>query len=118
MTKNRWSLVGCLIALIGVLLGNVALLLPRPGITKANLDRIENGMALEEVERIFGNPGKPARGAILYNWKPGDAIRAWHSDDGLAMVVFDDQMRVRSKWWHDRTRLTYLERFRRWMRDD
>jgi hypothetical protein len=55
MRKNRWLLLGLLLAsIVGVVLLVLALLPPSPGVTKVNFDRIEVGMTRAEVEVILG----------------------------------------------------------------
>jgi hypothetical protein len=63
-----------------------------PGVTKANFDRIEKGMTLQEVEQILGSPGK-------YTW----GGYHWEGDDGVtAFVEFDfDGASAGGKSWQD-----------------
>ena len=57
MKKKRLLLiVGGMAAFVGLTLGVLALLPPKPGVTKENYDRIEVGMTRGEVEQIFGGP--------------------------------------------------------------
>jgi hypothetical protein len=51
MTKKRMALLAVLPVTVAVVLGAVVMLPPRPGITKANFDRIQEGMTLAEVDR-------------------------------------------------------------------
>ena len=56
--KKRLLLIASLPLAIVVTLGVLAQLPPRPGVTRANFDRIEKGMTLAQVEEIFGKEGK------------------------------------------------------------
>ena len=50
MTKKRVALLAVLPLTVAVILGALEMLPPRPGVTKANFDRIQEGMTLAEVE--------------------------------------------------------------------
>ena len=58
VTKRSLLLIASLPLTIAVTLGVLAMLPaifpPKPGVTKANFDRIEKGMTMTEVEAIFG----------------------------------------------------------------
>jgi hypothetical protein len=57
MKKKRLLLIaGAIAAVVGLTLGVLALLPPKPGITKENFDRIEIGMTYDEVVAILGPP--------------------------------------------------------------
>jgi hypothetical protein len=79
VTKKRRALIAILTLTIAVILGVLAMLPPRPGVTKANFDRIEKGMTLAEVEEIFGEKG--------FRVKGNAAEFFWYGDDlSLASV--------------------------------
>jgi hypothetical protein len=90
--KFRWLLLACI---VGVVLAALALLLPSPGVTKENFDRIEVGMVRSDVEAIFGGPA--------YVRRPHDRFYAieWDNDaSGEAAVInFEENGRVASKEW-------------------
>lgn len=92
MTKKRMALVAVLPLTIAVILGVLALLPPRPGVTKANFDRIEMGMKKAEVERFFAKSGK--RLPVLWGTK-------WTGDEGEAIIRFDYDEKVIDKIWSD-----------------
>jgi hypothetical protein len=50
MTKKRFYLISAaiLVACIGSTVGVLAMMPPRPGVTKANFDRIEVGMTVHD----------------------------------------------------------------------
>ncbi len=90
MRKNRWLLLGLLLAcIVGVVLLVLALLPPRPGVTKKNFDRIKVGMARAEVEAIFGGPPKGLFGMHFQDDASGDS----------AIITFDDNDLVASMLW-------------------
>jgi hypothetical protein len=96
MTKKRWIvLAGLLAVCIALTLAVFALLAARPGVTPANIERIQDGMTRAEVEQILDGPGV-SRGEI------GDAtLLAWHNPhDGTHVgVYFDPDNRVIGKNW-------------------
>lgn len=103
MRKNRWLLFGLLLAcVVGVALGVLALL-PRPGVTRENFDRIEVGMSRADVEAIFGGPANGVSWwADLDRDVVADADKAgWEDADGFnsATIVFDEHDRVVSMRW-------------------
>jgi hypothetical protein len=92
MTKKRWIvLTGMLAACVCLTLAVLALLPPRPGVTPANIQCIEKGMTLAEVEKILGGPGKVT---------PADPEHiteiVWHHPDEETSVIvwFDADNRV------------------------
>ncbi len=107
MTKKRLLLIASLPLVIVVTLGVLAMLPPRPGVTKANFDRIEKGMTRAEVEQIFDGKGEMAR---LHAIVEGN----WGADDGsFAIIEFLEGCVVR-KSWHDSDE-TILDKIRRWL---
>jgi hypothetical protein len=110
MTRKRCLIVaGLLVALICAG-STVTLLIPsmpsnQPGVTKANFDRIEEGMTLQEVEQIFGRPG-------TYTW----SCYWWQADGARVFVEFDynGASAGRKTWWEDSTE-PILDKLRRWL---
>jgi hypothetical protein len=106
MTKKRWIvLAGMLAACVCLTLAVLALLPPRPGVTLANIDRIENGMTRAEIEKLLGGAG-----VELSDWVPLRTINAacvtvvaWdHPHDGTHVAVyFDRDNRVIGKDWKE-----------------
>ena len=103
MTKKRMALLAVLPFTVAVIIGVLAMLPPRPGITKANFDRIQDGMTLAEVERIFGP-----------RTRDRDPVHIWIADDesSFAVVGFADGA-VDSKIWED-SEETFPDKIRRW----
>jgi len=54
VTKKRQLRIASVPLIAAVVLGVLSILPPRPGVTKATFDRIEDGMTRTEVEQIFG----------------------------------------------------------------
>lgn len=70
-------------------------LMPEPRINAANYDRIRDGMTLQEVEELFGQPGS----RDVPDWldmyvQPGEhgfsGPKAWKDGGCLIFVVFDE----------------------------
>ena len=103
MTKKRLLLIAFLPLTIAVTLGVLAMLPPSPGVTKANFDRIQEGMTLGEVEAIFGREGQ------MTEWG-----RYWKADDGSgAFFQFRDHCVVYREWYESTE--TILDKLRRWL---
>jgi hypothetical protein len=117
-TKKRLILVASLsLAAIAVTVGVLVVLPLRPGVTKANFDRIQEGKRLEEVEQIFGGKGQSPR-EELRDFK--ELLCIWITDDGsLGSITFRDDC-VLGKRWVARRLLrfdeTFLDKIRRWLR--
>jgi hypothetical protein len=63
----------------------------RPGVTRANYQRIQNGMRLAEVEALLGRPADETVSVSLE--APGGPVppgRAWE-DNGLRVTVWPDR---------------------------
>jgi hypothetical protein len=60
---------------------------PSPGVTEANARRIRNGMTMEEVEAIFGGPGR----RVFEEGAPGISSQGyqWVAAGGQVVVVFN-----------------------------
>jgi hypothetical protein len=120
-----------LLVLLGALgLSFLVLLWPRPGISKANFERLRMGMGLEEVVQLLGGPAddytstKTKDLLLLYSPSHGVVIppgaKIWEGDEGgdyeFIWVVVDEQGRVQDKGY-DSIRLrpvSVLERVRSW----
>ena len=93
MIKRVIISAGIIAACFGIMLAVLALLPPRSGVTKANYDRIERGMTLTEVERIFGRKATTSRG------EPIAFFCAWENEDGsFAEIGFDGIGKVNEKF--------------------
>src|SRR5438552_2519853 len=105
MRKRYLVVAGLFASLASVVFVAALLMSGGPGVTKADFDRIEEGMTLQEVEQILGKPG-------TYTW--GGFY--WHFDDGAgAFVVFDfNGASAGHKTWQDSTE-SPLDKIRRWL---
>jgi hypothetical protein len=97
MTRKPIILIGGPMAVCALALGMVAILLPRPGISKANFDRIENEMTVEQVDQILGElssePGFD---------RPRDPRKwaYWNANDGSSIGIGLLHGRVAGKEWN------------------
>jgi hypothetical protein len=104
--KKRLLLIASLPLTIALTLGVLAMLPPSPGVTRANFDRIQEGMTTAEVEEIFGQKGVPL-------WSPRALL--WASDDGSEVDVdFGVVGCVQTKIWVSSNE-TFLDKLRRWL---
>jgi hypothetical protein len=98
--------------------------LPRPGVTRANFERLEEGMTLEEVETILGRPGvgylMDEDDLVLPDLvsddpeNPANINNLWVGYEILVLVDFDAHIRVCHKRMEDRPRPTsFLKLLRR-----
>lgn len=113
--KYLLLIVGTMTAYVGLALGALAMLPERPGVSKANFDRVKKGMTRAEAEAIFGMP------ASCYGQHWGLFSRVsvhWKSDDG-ARADFDLNNEIgiidSDGTWTPSTE-TINEKFRRWLR--
>lgn len=81
-----------------------------PGVTKANFDRIEDGMSELDVEAIFG---KKAENVYQCYDSVGTGLGVWRTSNGSAVAAITFQLKtVRDKRWREET---ISEKFRRWV---
>lgn len=117
MTKKRLILIAALPLAIVVTFGILAMLPPRPGVTKANFDRIQHGMTKMEVEEIFGgkNTGIWADPKKQQVWDVvigGQSF--WKADDGSEAYIDFVHDGVTEKTWEPSTE-TLFHKIRRWL---
>jgi len=102
-TKTRLLLIASLPVTIALTFGVLSILPPRPGVTRTNFDRIENGMTRAEAEEIFGEKAT--------GW--GEP-RLWIANDvSMASIDITDDC-VKGKEWHQFNE-TILDKIRRWL---
>jgi hypothetical protein len=107
MTKKRMALIAVLPLSIAMIIGVLAM--PTgPGVTKANLDRVEEGMTKAEVEQIFGMKGEKLPPAYDGEWM------YWRADDGSSAVIRFGEDGLDFKNWHDSDE-TIPDKIRRWL---
>jgi hypothetical protein len=111
--KKKWWPIGLATLAIcgGIAVAIPALQPPGPGVTKANFDRVEDGMSREDVEAILGEDSE----LFLINAGPTHATRTWTGADGsTACISFYILQGVRSKRWTESTE-TIPDKLRRWL---
>jgi hypothetical protein len=100
---------------------------PRPGITRANYERLREGMTVQQVEGILGgSPGNYSRfsdkeaGLWALDFEDPELSRqyfrgreVWVGDELAVAVWFNDGGLVRRKAAFDIVEPTFLERLRR-----
>jgi hypothetical protein len=107
VTKKRLLLIATLPLIIAVTLGVFAMVPSGPGVSKANFDRIQEGMTMAEVEEIFGGKGATA-GMHEHTFV------FWIANDGSSATVDFVNDCVGAKRWHDSDE-TILNKIRRWL---
>jgi len=126
MIRRRPLLLFLLFAALLVAAFGVWIVLPHPGVTRANIARIEEGMTRHEVESLLG--GKPAEHPapqancigfpVPY---PAKIIvgEYWWGGDVAVIVRFDNTGRVSMSQMLDivytKQTDTFLDRIRRWL---
>lgn len=98
------------VAVAGVVV--MAMLPPRPGITRMNIDRIQVGMAKDRVEAILGSPGNHLHGMGIGEW------RLWRNPPRASVAIcFDEKDCVteiaRGEFHPDQ--LTFMDRLWKWL---
>src|SRR5947209_17090532 len=93
MTRRRVLLLGS-VAVVAALAVAVWMVWPRRSvITRENIDRITDGMTLDEVEAILGGPARDEVGNLSCNPVQGGR-RCWMTNGCAVWITFDDQMCV------------------------
>jgi len=103
-------IAGILVSVACIVLGTLAMLPARPGVTKANFDRIEKGMTRAQVEEFFGQPGM----VIRHDGPGGRAAISWEADDrsGASVGFLNDY--VTGAIWNNSPE-TVPDKIRRWL---
>jgi hypothetical protein len=86
----------------------LAALPPLPGVTKANFDRIQEGMTLVQVEAILGEPAKDFMGEGDFTghlWAHENGSRVW--------IVFRGGLVLETEWIEGTE--TTTQKIRRWL---
>ena len=84
---NRWTLAGVVSAGVlcaGLIVANISAS-RRPGITKANFDRVEKGMSKAEVQAILGSDSRFSGSTFSLRWMT--VRETWHADDGAEAEI-------------------------------
>jgi hypothetical protein len=118
--KRRYLIsTAFLAACVGFAIGIAAMMPSRPGVTKANFDRIQVGMSKEEVMAILGEDlgydgysiglGSPT--ARTHSKQCFDWI---HYDNGPSISIEFDGNRAGQKVFRESTE-TFTDKLRRWL---
>jgi len=95
-THRLTVILGLALALAILVFASAFVFFPRPGINKANYDRIHDGMTRAEVEAIFG------RASDATQETPNGKVDVWWSGNDHsgganfegAMIIFKDDRKV------------------------
>src|SRR4051794_34632049 len=104
----RLALIVVLPFTIAVTLGVVAILLPSSGVTKANFDRIKEGMTRKEAEEVFGKEG-----TTVFDTGQVQLVRWEASDGSRAEIDFVDGIPSKIRWIDSGE--TSRDAIRRWL---
>jgi len=112
MSRRRFIIlsIGAL-AVVCIGLGILAMLPPRPGVTKANFDRIEKGMTQSEVNDIFGKSA--SRHAGFCSASGNTSFEDWLSEGGSSASLTLHNDIVVGFQWNESTE-TIVDIIRRW----
>jgi hypothetical protein len=96
MTRKRLlAICGALGILVFMVLVLLTVIPPRPGITKRNFDRIQQGMTKAEVEALLGGQA----GYSHADESMGNMLEAWSEPDRRFVFVWFHEGRVSKKKW-------------------
>jgi len=91
MTKKRLLLIASLPVAVVAILGVSAMLPARPGVTRANFDRLKNGMTAADAEQVFGCRATPELTRTFMEhrvWEP-DSWQGWVAvDKSIALIQY------------------------------
>ena len=100
-----------LVAFVGLVLGVLAMLPPRIGVTKANFDRIEIGMTRTEVGKILGSLGSDKDSRFFF--AEHKLLVRWEGDWVRMDAVFENGV-VCDKSFYNEPLETFGEKMRYW----
>jgi hypothetical protein len=122
---RRVAWVGVAVTLVALALGTTTRILgPSPGVTEANVRRIQPGMTMKEVEAILGTPPQERfsfdgmcfsndDGSVQLR-KPAGGWGRWIGPDGDARLEFQEGRVLTAGFSPATTVPTPLSRFRAW----
>jgi hypothetical protein len=117
MKKRRLILIASLSLAIAMFLGVLAMLPERPGVTKANFDRIQDGMTPDEVKENFGGRERDSAYVDMDGFEISSTGQNWIVDDHSHVNIRFIQGRVVEKRWVVQDE-TLLMKIRRWLHLD
>lgn len=117
-TSKRRRVAIAIVATTCVLLGLTVISPNRPGISKANLNRVKTGMTRTEVEELFGEGGSEfifaTNGGQYTVVEDSRQMFVWYAADWSGATVWFEGDRVVEMEWHDSNE-TIFEKIRRWL---
>jgi hypothetical protein len=112
--KRRCLIATGLLAICGIVAITVPMMLPpRPGVTKANCDRISKGMTRTEVEQVLG-PQHDRFAAMIASSSGTMSFEQWVGADRAAIHVTFHDDRAHEISWQESPE-TFGEKIRRWL---
>jgi hypothetical protein len=113
MRKRYFISAGIVAASFGLAFAFLVAMPLCPGVTEANVNRIDEGMTLEEVQAIMG---RSPDGDFRFRHGTDDGIRSpmWRNSDGSCAVVILRNGTVVCAHWHDSTE-TITQKICRWL---
>jgi len=110
--RKRYVICACIVVICIYAAAHVGALLPLPGVTKANFDRIKVGMTVAEIEMVFGES------ATFDGDETGSHLADWHQMPGVAggavaRVVLVNGVATQTIWFESTE--TFAEKARRWL---
>ena len=111
-TKKRLLLIASLPLSIVVIIGVLAMLPPRSGVTRDNFDKIEKGMTLADVTEIFGE--KSITVVTFGNAANPGALESWQGPHGTIVEVYLSNDKVyEMRWMHSTGNV--FDKINRWL---
>jgi hypothetical protein len=116
--KRMWLGLTCLLLFVGMA-GSALILATGPKLTKANFDKIEKGMSVEEVERLLGtceakNVTRYGSDPTVHTFAVSYTQRDWRGmgPDTLVVVIYVDDA-VTKQLYYKEPAFEYLSRIKR-----
>jgi hypothetical protein len=118
MKKRSLYLIAILPLTVALIVGVLAMLPSRPGITTTNFDRIRLGMTEAEVRGILGEKGFELRRFTANNENRKKKMRWLVNDWTCVDIQFDDGLVVEKSWAGNDENPSILEEIRSWVHLD
>lgn len=118
MSRKRYLAVAGMLVILALVGFGVAMMLPLgPGVTKANFDRIEDGMTRADVEAIFGRPSDHTQYFPRYpDFGIADVWSIAGDNFGHARIYFvDDHVKGQYSTWIQAEPESLIQKLRGWL---
>jgi hypothetical protein len=116
MSRRRLLLIASLPLVVAVIVGVLAILPPRPGVTEANLARIKIGMGEQDVVAILGR--HPDAAAPILRGSAWFWMNEAKENEIVAEVQVDLDFNVMKSEWKANQSETVIDKIRRWLHLD